>query len=121
MLIKIIWFNLRSLCLSPAPIDRRTQDEGEIKPDSRHLHVPALEQTPCPLMRTLSIDETAWWQHPLVREIAVILAIKIAIIFALWWAFFDLPDTQRINTTQVSTHVVGAIAPPQHPPEETLK
>lgn len=72
-------------------------------------------------MRTLSVDNAAWWQHPLVREIAVILVFKIAIIFALWWSFFDLPDTQRINTTQVSAHVAGIRTPPQPTPEETLK
>jgi hypothetical protein len=72
-------------------------------------------------MRTLPATDATWWQHPLVREISVILAVKIAIIFVLWWVFFDLPASQHIDTTQVSAHVVGTIAPPQTTPEETLK
>ena len=65
-------------------------------------------------------DELNWWRHPLSREIAVVLVVKFALIFALWWFFFDLPDAQRINASQVGTHLMGTPAT-VNPPEEKLK
>ena len=32
------------------------------------------------------------WNHPLSREILLILLLKIALIFTLWWVFFRAPD-----------------------------
>jgi hypothetical protein len=48
-----------------------------------------------------------WWQDRLVREIALVLVVKIALIFTLWWLFFDLPDSQHINTSQVGSHLLN--------------
>lgn len=59
------------------------------------------------------------WRNPLVREITVVVAVKLALIFGLWWAFFDLPDEQRIGEAQVGAHVAGT--PATHIPEETPK
>jgi hypothetical protein len=72
-------------------------------------------------MRTLPVYNNAWWQQPLVREIAVILAVKIALIFLLWWLFFHLPDAQRINTTQVSAHLAGPSTSSLPTPVENMK
>lgn len=72
-------------------------------------------------MRTVPALDTAWWQHPLIREIALVLVVKIALIFVLWWAFFDLPDAQRIDAQQVGAHVAGITQPASRIPEETLK
>jgi len=65
--------------------------------------------------------DTAWWQQPLTREIALVLAVKIALIFALWWAFFDVPDTARVGAAQVSAHVAGIERPAPHHSQEMSK
>lgn len=72
-------------------------------------------------MRTAPAADAAWWQHPLIREIALVLAVKIALIFVLWWMFFDLPDDRRVDTLQVGAHVAGMALPASPVPEETLK
>lgn len=61
-----------------------------------------------------------WWRHPLVREIALVIVVKIALIFGLWWAFFDLPDDHRIDTARVGAHVAGTPSPTIRHSEETL-
>lgn len=63
--------------------------------------------------------DTEWWRNPLVREITVVVAVKLALIFGLWWAFFDLPDEQRVGEAQVGAHVAGT--PATRIPEETPK
>jgi len=72
-------------------------------------------------MRTVPTKNTAWWQSPLVREIALILVLKFALIFGLWWAFFDLPDDQHIDVSQVGAHVLGAPVPAAGIHEEILQ
>lgn len=41
------------------------------------------------------------WNHPLGRELVVILAVKIALILALWWAFFSGPVTPTLTAEGV--------------------
>lgn len=33
------------------------------------------------------------WNNRLSREILLILIVKIALIFAIWWVFFRAPET----------------------------
>lgn len=42
------------------------------------------------------------WSHPLSREILLILIVKIALIFAIWWVFFRAPDKPPLSPEQVS-------------------
>lgn len=42
------------------------------------------------------------WNHPLSREILLILMVKIALIFAIWWVFFRAPDMSPPSPEQVS-------------------
>lgn len=42
------------------------------------------------------------WNHPLSREILLILVVKIALIFAIWWVFFRAPDKPPLSSEQVS-------------------
>lgn len=42
------------------------------------------------------------WNHPLSREILLILLLKIALIFTLWWVFFRAQDTSPPTPEQVS-------------------
>jgi hypothetical protein len=49
-----------------------------------------------------------WWRHPLAREIAVVLAVKLALLFLLWWLFFDLPADRQVDTDDVRTFITGS-------------
>lgn len=40
--------------------------------------------------------------HPLSRDILLILVVKIALILAIWWIFFRAPDTPPLSPEQVS-------------------
>ena len=66
-------------------------------------------------------NNNSWWQDRLVREIALVLVVKFALIFTLWWLFFDLPDSQRINTPQVGSHLLGNAPAAVHISKEELK
>lgn len=40
------------------------------------------------------------WNRPLRREILLILIVKIALIFAIWWVFFrtaDIPTPEQVS------------------------
>lgn len=71
-------------------------------------------------MHNGELNKNSWWRDRLVREIALALAVKIVLIFTLWWMFFDLPDSQRINTPEVDSHLVGT-SPAADIPKEKLK
>ena len=66
-------------------------------------------------------DQAAWWRQPLSREIGLILMMKLVLIFALWWFFFDLPDNQHVDASQVGTHLTGTMPSAVHTPEENMK
>lgn len=42
------------------------------------------------------------WNNLLGREILLVLIIKIALIFAIWWVFFRAPDVSLLTPEQVS-------------------
>lgn len=69
---------------------------------------------------TTEVPDAEWWRHPLVREIALVLIVKIALIFGLWWAFFDLPEVRRIGGDEVGAHVAGTAVPASRISEEPL-
>jgi hypothetical protein len=66
-------------------------------------------------------NNSSWWRDSLAREITLVLVVKIALIFALWWFFFDLPDNQHIDATQVGSHLVGTTPTVVHLSKEELK
>ena len=72
-------------------------------------------------MHNGELKTNMWWQDRLVREIALVLVVKIALIFALWWFFFDLPDSQRINGSQVGSHLLNPPPAAVHLSKEELK
>jgi hypothetical protein len=47
--------------------------------------------------------------HPLVRELAWVLALKLALLSAIWWAFFSLPKPQS-DVQAVSRVIAGTPA-----------
>lgn len=54
------------------------------------------------------------WQHPLGREILVILGVKFALIFGIWWAFFSGPTPASLSPEQVR----NAVLAPQPDPNQ---
>lgn len=46
------------------------------------------------------------WSNRLSREILLILIVKIALIFAIWWVFFRDPETP--TPEQVSHALLGS-------------
>lgn len=42
------------------------------------------------------------------REIVLVLLTKLALIFAIWWLFFDVPDEQRVTPDDVTQQIIGA-------------
>jgi len=42
----------------------------------------------------------ALWQ-----EISVVMLIKIALIFALWWLFFSTPLDRTLNASDIHSHL----------------
>jgi hypothetical protein len=72
-------------------------------------------------MNLISINDTTWRRHSLVREVSVILLIKVMLLLLLWWVFFHVPADKRIDTREVSSHVFGTAAPQFQIPEEVTK
>jgi hypothetical protein len=61
----------------------------------------------------LTPDEHNFWrQQPLTRHLALVLVVKLALIFGLWWLFFNVPEEQEVNPGQVAAHIAGDITSP---------
>jgi len=54
---------------------------------------------------------------PLGRDLTVVLAIKFAALFLLWWAFVGHPGTQEVTVTapSVGAHLIPFASPEQSP------
>lgn len=59
------------------------------------------------------------WKEHLVRELAVILVIKLVALYVLWLAFFSQPDEQALSEQQVGQRLLGephtVVTPPYRP------
>jgi hypothetical protein len=51
-------------------------------------------------------------KNPLVREIVLALAIKIAALTVLWFAFFSHPQDKHMPAAKVQAALLGAAAAP---------
>ncbi|SDH82616.1 cytochrome oxidase putative small subunit CydP [Pseudomonas panipatensis] len=59
------------------------------------------------------------WKIPLVREIAVILLIKLVLLMAIKVIWFDTPSASAEQPQQVFEHLLGsAPTPPNASPKE---
>jgi len=47
------------------------------------------------------------WSIPLVRHLAVIVALKLMFLFLLWFLFFRLPDGVPRPGIDVHRHIAG--------------
>jgi hypothetical protein len=54
---------------------------------------------------------------PLGRDLTVVLAIKFAALFLLWWVFFSHAGRQEVSVTapRVEAHLVPSASPEQSP------
>ena len=68
-----------------------------------------------------SEQDNLWWQQPLIRHLGLILVVKLAIIFGLWWLFFNLPEEREVNAGQVASHITGGITSPKRLTLETMQ
>lgn len=44
--------------------------------------------------------------HPLAKKMAVLVAIKMAALFMLWWAFFSAPQDEHLTADQVGSAIL---------------
>lgn len=47
------------------------------------------------------------WNQALVRELAIVLALKFIALFAIWLAFFNHPDVKNLSHDDVGQHLLG--------------
>jgi hypothetical protein len=59
------------------------------------------------------------WRIPLVREIALILMLKLALLSAIKTLWFDAPTVPPDGSARVGAHLLGSSLSPRDPsPEE---
>lgn len=63
----------------------------------------------------LRISRTGLFSDRLVRELLLIGAIKLVLLFGLWFAFFHQPDVTPPGSHEVSAALVGTGNIPLHP------
>jgi hypothetical protein len=56
-------------------------------------------------------------RYSLALSIALVLVVKVALLYGLWYAFFSHPQTKkmRLPTGQVEHHLLAAPAPTPQP------
>jgi hypothetical protein len=57
-----------------------------------------------------AVSRTGLFANRLVRELFVVLAVKLLVLYGLWFAFFRQPDHQPLTIEQVSAAVAGGAA-----------
>ena len=56
---------------------------------------------------TATQSRTGLFSNRLVRELAVVLVIKLIILYTIWFAFFSEPVTPRMTADSVSESFLG--------------
>lgn len=64
----------------------------------------------------VQITRTGLLSNRLVRELLSIAAIKLFLLFALWFAFFRQPDVTPPGSREVSAALLGSGSIPLDPP-----
>jgi hypothetical protein len=47
------------------------------------------------------------WNQTIVRELAVVLVIKLAALYVIWLAFFNQPDERKLTHHEVGQLLLG--------------
>ena len=56
--------------------------------------------------------EVSAWSYPLVRHLAAVIVLKLAILFLLWFLFFRLPDGAPEPGFDIHQHIAGSAQSP---------
>jgi len=59
---------------------------------------------------------TGLFANRLVRELLLVMAIKLLVLYGLWFAFFRQPEVSPPTVEQVSAALAGTASPPVHRP-----
>lgn len=61
------------------------------------------------------------WKIPLVKELAIILALKLVILFSIKAIWFNEPTVPVNGTEKINQHLFGAQAPSPANSDEEIK
>jgi len=59
---------------------------------------------------------TGLFANRLVRELLLVMVVKLLVLYGLWFAFFRQPDVSPPTVEQVSAALTGTVSPPVHRP-----
>jgi len=54
------------------------------------------------------VTETSALDRPLARHLAVVIVIKLILLFLLWLLFFRLPDGAKEPGFDIQNHIAGS-------------
>lgn len=57
------------------------------------------------------------WNQTIVRELAVVLVIKLVALYVIWLAFFNHPDERELTHQEIGQFLLGEShngSPPQY-------
>jgi hypothetical protein len=54
------------------------------------------------------VTENGGLDRPLARHLAVVLVIKLILLFLLWFLFFRVPDGAREPGFDIQNHIAGS-------------
>lgn len=72
-------------------------------------------------LETPTTGRSGLMTNMLVRHLAVIVAAKLLILFALWWAFFYTPDNTPVTSPDVARHIMGPNGLVPHPARQETR
>lgn len=84
--------------------------DGRPPNTQRTRQVPEINRSVSTLLKPANIrvqTRGGMFSNRLVRELALVLAIKLIALFALWLAFFSDPVTPRLSADTVSETIIG--------------
>jgi len=58
-------------------------------------------------LNTNTIESESTWANPLARHLAIIIAAKLLLLFALWFLFFRMPNSGPTPGSDIHYHIAG--------------
>lgn len=59
----------------------------------------------------MQMTQLPLWQRPLIRELAIILLLKLIILILIKTVWFDAPTVPQDGVNRVEKHLLGETAP----------
>jgi hypothetical protein len=63
------------------------------------------------------------WNQAIVRELTVVLLIKLTALYVIWLAFFNQPDERELTHHEIGQLLLGesrnSVTPPHQPMQHT--